>query len=409
MTVTSTDKGSSFPRIIFVVALLSAVFAAAVIDIVIPITIVDISATFHVLPGTVAQLDSLIALSSVATALMLAAFGSRLRYKSIVMVGILFIAFCAVGFFLAPTFQAAQLIVPLNGIGSVMIVVTSQTFIGNYYPLDKRAKAIGLVAAAGMLANAVGSPVVGFMTGIGGWRSVFIWFMLPVSLFSLVFVFLTFPRYPPKRITIKKEPFLRGFRVVFSSKSAVACLVAAFFGNAFGFGSAVFEVTFLRKVFFVSPGLASIVGPLVGLSLIAAGAVIGGIVVNRVGRKRLTVMAMFAAGSLVLFSFFIHDLIVFLALRWMAAPLIGVIAAAATNLTLEQFPQFRGTTMSLSSAFGGVGTAAGVIVAGIVLNSFVNPEVGFQALGLTVGAFAFAGGSIILFLAKDPLRTNPKN
>lgn len=131
MTVTSTDKGSSFPRIIFVVALLSAVFAAAVIDIVIPITIVDISATFHVLPGTVAQLDSLIALSSVATALMLAAFGSRLRYKSIVMVGILFIAFCAVGFFLAPTFQAAQLIVPLNGIGSVMIVVTSQTFIGN--------------------------------------------------------------------------------------------------------------------------------------------------------------------------------------------------------------------------------------------------------------------------------------
>lgn len=231
-----------------------------------------------------------------------------------------------------------------------------------------------MVAAVGMLANAVGSPVVGFMTGIGGWRSVFIWFMLPVSLFSLVFVFLTFPRNPPKRITIKKEPFLRGFRVVFSSKSAVACLVAAFFGNAFGFGSAVFEVTFLRKVFFVSPGLASIIGPLVGLSLIAAGAVIGGIVVNRVGRKRLTVMAMFAAGSLVLFSFFIHDLIVFLALRWMAAPLIGVIAAAATNLTLEQFPQFRGTTMSLSSAFGGVGTAAGVIVAGIVLNSFVNPE-----------------------------------
>jgi predicted MFS family arabinose efflux permease len=409
MTVTSTDNGSYSPRTIFVVALLSAVFAAAVIDIVIPITIVDISATFHVLPGTVSQLDSLIALSSVATGLLLAAFGSRLRYKSIVMTGILFVALCAVGFFFAPTFQATQLVAPLNGIGSVMIVVTSQTFIGNYYPLNKRAKVIGLIAAVGTLANAVGSPVVGFMTGIGGWRSVFIWFMLPVSLFSLVFMFLTFPRNPPKLPTIKNEPFLSGFRVVFSSKSAVACLVTAFLGNAFGFGGAVFEVTFLRKMFSLSPGLASIVGPLVSLSLIAAGAVIGGIVVNRVGRKRLTVIAMFVAGSLVLFSFFIHDLIVFLALRWAAAPLIGVMMAAATNLTLEQFPKFRGTTMSLSSAFSGVGTAVGVIVAGIVLNSFVNPESGFQALGLTVGALAFAGGLVILFFAKDPVRTNPKN
>ena len=408
MTATPADNETSSPRTIFVVALLMAVFAAAVIDIVIPITIVDISATFHILPGTVAQLDSLIAVSSVATALMLAAFGSRLKYKSIVMAGILFIALCAVGFFLAPTFQVAQLIVPLNGIGSVMIVVTTQTFIGNYYPLRKRAKAIGLVAAVGTLANAIGSPIVGFMTGIGGWRSVFIWFMLPAALFSLVFVFLAFPHNPPILLTVKKEPFLRGFRAVFSNKSAVACLVAAFLGNAFGFGGAVFEVTFLRRMFSLSPGLASIVGPLVGLSLITAGAVIGGIAVNRVGRKRLTVAALFLAGSLTLVSFFMHNLIIFLALRWTTAPLIGVITAAATNLTLEQLPQFRGTTMSLSSAFSGVGTAIGITVAGIVLNSFVNAEIGFQALGLTVGALAFAGASVILFFAKDPLK-NSKN
>ena len=171
MTTATSTVARPSPKMMLVLALLIAVFAAAVIDVVIPITILDIAKTFSILPGTVAQLDSFIAIASVATALLLAGFGARFRYKSLVIIGILFIAFCAIGLSLAPTFSIAQLIIPLNGIGSVLIVVTAQTFIGNSYPLNKRAKAIGWVAAAGTLANAVGSPIIGFMTGIGGWRS----------------------------------------------------------------------------------------------------------------------------------------------------------------------------------------------------------------------------------------------
>jgi len=412
VTTAPSTIGQSSPKIIFVVALLIAVFAAAVIDVVIPITILDIAETFSILPGTVAQLDSLIAITSVATALLLGAFGGKFRYKSLVMIGLLFIAVCAIGLFLAPTFPIAQLIVPLNGIGSVMIVVTAQTFIGNSYPLAKKAKAIGWVAAAGTLANAVGAPIIGFMTGIGGWRSVFIWFMLPSAVFSLIFVFLVFPFNPPEQlVNTKKEPFMRGFKQVLTNKSAVACLATAFFGNAFGFGGAVLEVTFLRQVFSVSPGFAALIGPMVDLMLITVGAVVGGHLVNRVGRKRLTVVALFSAGVFVLLSYFMQDLRVFLALRWTAAPLIGVVAAAATNLTLEQVPQFRGTSMSLSSAFSGVGTAVGITVAGAVLNLYGNVTIGFQALGLAVGAFAFAGALVILFFARDPIRNpalNPK-
>src|SRR4030066_536884 len=148
MRHTLSTIGQPSPKMLFVVALLVAVFAAAVIDVVIPITIVDIAETFSVLPGTVAQLDSFIAISAVVTALLLAGFGPRFRYKTLVMIGILFIAVCAIGLFLAPTFPITQLIVLLNGIGSVLIVVTSQTFIGNSYPLGRKAKAIGWVAAA---------------------------------------------------------------------------------------------------------------------------------------------------------------------------------------------------------------------------------------------------------------------
>ena len=318
--------------------------------------------------------------------------------------GILFIAVCAIGLFLAPTFPIAQLIVPLNGIGSVMIVVTAQTFIGNSYPLDKKAKAIGWVAAAGTIANAVGSPIIGFMTGIGGWRSVFIWFMLPTAIVSLIFVFLIFPyNLPDPLLKAKKEPFMRGIKQVLTNKSAVACLVSAFLSNAFVFGSMIFEVTFLRQIFSASPGFAALIGPMAGTAIITVGAIIGGHVVNRVGRKRLTVMALFSAGLLLMLSYFMQDLGIFLALRWTASIFIGISIASASNLMLEQVPSFRGTAMSLNSAFRGVGTAVGISVAGAVLNLFVNPTIGFQALGLTVGFFAFAGAIVTLFFARDPL------
>jgi predicted MFS family arabinose efflux permease len=405
MTATASSLEQLAPKKIFVVALLTAVFAAAIIDVVIPINIVDIAETFHILPGTVTQLNSLIAITSVVTALLLAAFSDRFRYKSLVMIGVLFIAVCAVGLFLAPTFPFAQLIVSLNGIGSVMIVVTAQTFIGNSYSLDKKAKAIGWVVAAGTLANAVGAPIIGFMTDIGGWRSSFIWLMLPASVVSLIFVFLVFPYNPPEtKLNKKKDPFMRGFKQVLTNKSAVACLVAAFLGSAFWLGGAVLEATFLRQIFATSPSFTALIGPMAGTAFITVGAIVGGHVVNRVGRKRLTVAATFLSGILVLLSYFMQDLSIFLALRWTASILIGITIAAASNLMLEQVPRFRGTAMSLNSAFGGVGTAFGVTLAGAVLNLYVDPAMGFQSLGLTVGAFAFAGALVNLFFVRDPIK-----
>ena len=406
MTATSSTTGQHSPRIMIVLVLLVAVFAAAIIDVVIPISMLDISETFSVLPGTVAQLNSLIAIASVVTALLLPVFGVRFRYKSLLMIGILFIVFCALGLFFATSFPLAQLVVPLNGIGSVIIVVTAQTFIGNSYPLAKKAKAIGWVTAAGTLANAVGAPIIGFMTGLGGWRSSLIWFMLPTAIFSLIFAFLAFPYNLPQPLLIaKKASFTRGFKNVLSDKSAVACLVAAFLGTASLFGGVVFEVTFLRRIFSLTPGFAALMGTMAGTALISVGAVVGGQIVTRIGRKRLAVIAGFSAAFTTLLSYFMQNLGVFLALRWINAVLIGVTVAAASNLMLEQVPQFRGTAMSLSSAFSGVGTAVGITVVGAVLNLYVDPTVGFQALGLTVGAFGFAGTFVYIFFAREPVQT----
>ncbi len=138
------------------------------------------------------------------------------------------------------------------------------------------------------------------------------------------------------------------------------------------------------------------------------GAIIGGHMVNRVGRKRLTVIAGFSSSILMLSSYFIPDLWICLTLRWTAAALGGALLAASHNLMLEQVPKFRGTAMSLGSAFGGVGTAVGITVGGAVLNFYTDPTIGFQALGLTVGALGIAAILVTLFFAKDPIKTPPQ-
>lgn len=400
---TTPSVGQSSPKMMLVMALLVAVFAASVVDVVIPINIVDMAETFNILPGTVSQLDSIIAIAAVTTALLLGAFGARFRYKFLVITGILFIATYDIGLFLAPSFPIIQLIVPLNGIGSVLIVVTAQTFIGNSYPLDKKAKAIGWVAAAGTLANAVGAPIIGFMTGIGGWRSFLVWFMLPTVVASLIFVFLVFPfNLPDPHLSKKKEPFMSGFKQVLTNKSAVACLASAFLINASVFGGNVFEVTLYRQIFSASPGFATLIGPTAGIAFITVGAVIGGHTVNRVGRKRLTLIATFLAGMFTLLSYFVPDLWMRVALRWTASIIGGTSLAAFANLMIEQVPLFRGTAMSLSSAFSGVGTAIGISIAGTVLNLYVNPMMGFQALGLLMGAIVFAAVLVTSLFTKDP-------
>jgi predicted MFS family arabinose efflux permease len=393
-------------RNLSVLVLLVAVFAAAIIDVAIPITNLDIARTFRVLPGTVGQLNSIIAVASVATALVLAAFGAKLRYRALLLVGLLFIVSCDLGLFFAPTFWAVQFVVALNGIGSVIIVVTTQTFIGNSYPLNTKAKAIGWVAAAGTLANAISAPIVGFMAGASGWRAVFVWFMLPTAVASLILVLLTFSgkNTTEKTLETPKQPLLRGYRQVLSNRSAVACLTTGFLGNAFAFGSAAFEVTFLRQIFSIAPGYAALIGTLTGTALITVGAIIGSHTVNRFGRKLLTVTGIFLAGLLTLVSYSMQDLGAFLALRWLASVFLGITLAAASNLMIEQVPQSRGTAMSLASACSGIGTAVGIFIAGALLSAYINPASGFQALGFAVGAFAITGALISFLFAKDPVK-----
>jgi MFS family permease len=133
-----------------------------------------------------------------------------------------------------------------------------------------------------------------------------------------------------------------------------------------------------------------------------------GLLVNSVGRKRLLVGAAIPA---VIFSvlgyplsIFISNVWVVLAFQFLASFIGGFTTTAGSTLYLEQVPKFRGTMMSLTSSFRGIGGAIGVILGGTLLNVINNPVIGYSVAVVTLGAIGLVGTTNIILFAKDPVK-----
>ena len=317
--------------------LLSAVFAVNVIDVFAPLLYPEIAATFHITVGTAVQLSAFSAAAGVITGLLLSAFSIRFRYKTLLTAGVLCVVLCVLGVFLAPTFLFAQVFYALNGVGSVMVAVMSPTIIAELYPLNKKATRISWSVATAQLALIIGNPVTGFIASNGNvasWRDSLLWFMLPVTSISLLFVLFLIPS-KPMFLQDKKNSILHGYRNIFSNRSAVACLTNAFFAGAF-FGLATFQSAFLSTIFHFPPSLRGIVA-VVGGSLLVTGMLSCGLLVNRIGRKSLliggAVPAILLSVSSYAVSLFVTDVWIVLGLRFASAFLGGFALVAGPNLS----------------------------------------------------------------------------
>jgi predicted MFS family arabinose efflux permease len=400
------------PKKRFLFGLLAAVFSTNVIDVLAPLLYPEIAQTFGIQIGTAVQLSAFSAIAGVITGFVLSAFSIKVRYKTLLMVGVLCIIFCALGVFLAPNFLFAQIFYSLNGVGSVVVGVMVASLIGELYPLNMKAKTFSWAIAAGQIAVLVGNPITGYIANSGGatgWKTALLWFMLPVTIISILLVFFLIPSKPISSLSLSKKPPLReGFREVLSNRSAIACWVSVFTATVF-LASNTFASSYLKVVFELVPFQRSIVA-ISGLAFMILGIFLGGLLVNAVGRKRLTVLAsipafVFSIAAFAL-SIYVQNIWLYITLRLISGLFGGIPLVAGTNLALEQVPKFRGTMMSINSALGGTGGAVGILVGGIIINSFVDPLVGYALMMALVGGIGIAGTLVLYFFAKDPCKVD---
>ncbi len=375
-------------------ALALAVFSAAIIDVMLPLLLTDIAKTFQVPIGTASIISSISSLAGVATGLLMALFSIRINPKLLLLFGTLCIAIAALGTYLSPSFMFMEIIYSLNGVGSVIIGAMAFTIIGETYPLSGRGKAVGWIVAAGFLAFSVGAPMTGLLAGWGNWRSVMLWFNLPVAIASLIIIYAAVPVVTSRP---SGESFLSGCKNIFSSRSTVACLIGVMFGFSTG-AITTFVVSFWRQTFMLTTGFASII-TMINATSAALGGLTAGRLVNRTGRKILGITAGLVESILIFLTFLMPSLESSWAISIVRVFCYGMLSASFASLALEQLPNFRAAVMSLRGAFAGIGSFIGITIGGLVLNAY-----NYQAIGAALAILGFISISVIFLFVDDPTK-----
>lgn len=398
-----SSKSSHLRSKLFVSSLALASYAEQNLDILVGLLLIDIAATFNVTPGFASQVVTLSKIAAIAAGLVIGTLSVRFRYKSLLVAGILAIIVGMLGSMLAPNLIALQIFYPLDGVGTVIITAMAATLIGTLLPTDRRPRALAWLLAAASLCWVIGTPLIGMIAGMAGWRATLAAIMIPISLVSLLMVLLFVPS-PPKASTIgktHKAAYIISFKRVLKNKSAVSCLIAVAL-IAFLQSWVVYVGTFYRTNpnFSVSIELTSVI--LLGASLfLALGGLIGSRIIKNIGRKNLlvtgTIIRSITIASLVFIPFFWLVLIIDFANTLFG----GISFNALSSLNVEQVPESRGTMMALAGVFSALGAALGVAVGGPVLDIL-----GLQFLAPMFAVAGISSAIIVYLFARDPCGKN---
>lgn len=385
----------------FVFSLALALFGTSMLDVLSSLFLVDLAKTFFgstslVSIAIVSQIVTISSIAGVVFGVLNGFLSVKFQHKKLLLFGAACIVIGALGCFFAPSLLFMQIFYPFDGIGTIIVGSMAFTLIGESLPLEKRAKAIGLVTSGSIFSSALGFALAGYIAAFGGWRSYVLWYILPISLIALVLVYKVIPSTELKQQDYNdKRLFLSSFKEVLMNKSAAACLFGSMLITAAGIWS-FFAATFWRKQFLMPVETVGLITLTVVL-VYAVGSIIGGRIVDRSGRKRLVVTSWIARGVLIAAIVFMPNFWSALLMSCLATFVGGIAVTSAHSLNLEQAPKSRGTMMSLGGVFASAGASFGVAIGGLALS-----QSGFQLLGITFGCFGVVSAVVIYFLARDP-------
>ena len=375
-------------------------FAIQPPGILLGILLIEIGLEFGYSVGFIGQIRTAASLVAAIAALLMSVLSIRFNNKLLLLLGLFFIGISALGSFLALNFPILLIAFAISGIGTAMAGPMAISMVGAHIPREKRAGAIGWLMTGGALGFLIGAPIIGAIAGIGGWRLAFLGFVLPIPFLNLVMVAKGVPSTDQSfQSSENKGPLVKVFKEVVSNHSANACFIGTSLALAAEQAILFYGVSYFRERFLIPVGYASLI-LVSGAIFVILGNLVSGRVINQFGRKSVAVLTSAVEGILIIAFMNMPNLWLALALMLLIGVLSGMRNTSTNSLTLEQIPKFRGTMMSLSSVAAYMGTAYGASVGGLALL-----WLGYEGVGLALGAMGLAAAIIIFLLVRDPTNT----
>lgn len=368
--------------------------------IVTSLLLIEIAATFGFNVGLGGQISTAASTVGIISALAMGALSVRFDYRSLLTTGLIAFILSALGCAIAPNFSSMLVFFSISGLAGAMVGPMTNALVGELLPLDKRSSAIGTLFATRAFTYLTGAQIIGYIGGLWGWRMSFMGFVFPISLLSLLAAMKGLPsgiRAKPSKDD--EMSYVEGFKRVLTNRSAFACLFGTAFSAAAWVGILTYSASFFRQRYLMPRSLASVLLSGVALCFMVS-TYLGGRLVNRFGRKTLTILSVIVFSLLTIVVTNSPSMIVALIAMLLTSAFSAVRRTAIFSLTLEQVPGFRGTMMSLNAAFYSLGGALGSGVGGLALLIY-----DWEFLGLSLGAIGLAAAIIVQLVVQDPIRT----
>ena len=354
------------------------------------VLLIEIGVTFGLPVGVVNQLNTTHSLLSLLTALAMGVLSIKFGMEILLFIGIGLSMVSAIGCLLAPSFQALFLLYSLNGVAWSLVYPMSVALVGELIPQERRADAMSKLFAVPPIITVFGSPLVGY---IGDWRRALLLYAIPIVVAALILVRHSIPLRKTKG---RKVDLTSAFRTLMANRSALTCLFYFLLNSVTWQIVGVLSISFLREYHNLSKTFTSLIYSGFAIAVFV-GALSGGRIVNKYGRKLSTVFITVAYGVAAIFFVLVPNAYVAAGLGILTCLLAGLRQPAANSLTIEQIPEIRGSIMSLSTASGNVGGMIGAAMAGFLLLNF-----GWITAGVFLASAAILAGVVLQIFAKDP-------
>jgi predicted MFS family arabinose efflux permease len=346
----------------------------------------------------------------------IARWADRSTRRSIIAIGLALWSAMTVASGLARSFLHLALARVLVGVGEAAATPPSHSLLSDYFPVNRRATAIGIYASGVYLGSAIAYLFGGFLRANFDWRMAFFALGAPGLLFALIIRFTV--REPHRGRTEKNATSTatttlgETLRYLLTCRSWVYLMLACSILSITGFGVLMWSYEFYGRVHEMAPvelgiWLALVVGG--GGSL---GVYVGGWIADRLGESDpawyLRLPAVVNLVSLPFaYGFLMSDVSTrSLAFFFVFYTCINVYVPAmhAINQNLSKL-HMRATTAAIAQfIINLIGAGLGPFLVGS-MNDLFAPHYGDQAIRYSFAVIAASGaiGSVFLYLASQSL------
>lgn len=301
-----------------------------------------------------------------------------------------------------PTFLGVRV---LAGMAGGVLSGSAVSYIGDYFPYERRGWATGWVMSGSAFGQIIGIPAGILLAGPRGFKAPFVLFAVMMGL-TFLLVLLRVPQPNVRRssrLTIKSAV---GNYVRMLSRIRVAAASAAYFLMFLGVSMyVVYLFAWLESdigATFRQIATLSLIG---GLANVLTGPQAGRLS-DKIGRKVMILTSCVGLSIVMaLTTLVIEDMMIAYAFYFVTMVLVAMrISPFSALLTALVSDKRRGSLMSLAVAIGQIGFALGGVFAGPLYANY-----GYASNTYIAAASVLAMGLVVWFLVPEPARRTPAN